>query len=116
MIESEQEKTLDRLLHAYRQASEYGEPSQNFMPELWARIESRRSTSLAFERLARIFATGALALTLLTGVYMTLSPAPAPVEETWVENVANHQLAQRVNYFEPVQVSTAAYQVSSPRK
>jgi hypothetical protein len=112
MSQSEQERTLDRLLHAYRQAADYGDPSPNFMPELWARIESRRSTSLAFERLARIFATGALALTLLTGVYMKLSPAPAPVEETWVENVANHQLAQRSTYFEPVQVRTAAYEIS----
>ena len=82
------------------------------MPELWARIESRRSTSVVFERLARIFATGALAVTLLTGVYMTLSPAPPPVEETWVENVVNHQLAQRSAYFGPVQVQTAAYQIS----
>jgi len=115
MSGSEQEQTLDRLFHAYRQASEFNEPSANFMPELWARIESRRSTSMAFERLARIFATGALALTLLTGVYVTLAPAPQPVEETWVENVANHQLAQRSAYFGPVQVKTAAYQIS-PRK
>jgi hypothetical protein len=112
MSESAQDQTLDRLLHAYRQAAEYGEPSANFMPELWARIESRRSTSVGFERLARIFATGALAVTLLTGVYMTLSPAPPPVEETWVENVVNHQLAQRSAYFGPVQVQTAAYQIS----
>jgi len=103
---------LDRLFHAYRQASEYSGPSANFMPELWTRIESRRATSLVFERLARIFATGAVAITLLTGVYVTLSPAPQPVEETWVENVANHQLAQRSAYFGPVQVQTAAYQMT----
>lgn len=111
----EQEKTLDRLLHAYRQASDYGEPSANFMPELWARIESRRSTSLAFERLARIFATGALALTILAGAYVTLSPAQAPLEETWVENVANHQLAQQSAYFAPVQLRTAAYQIPAQK-
>jgi hypothetical protein len=113
MSASEQEQTLDRLLHAYRQAADYGEPSANFMPELWARIESRRSTSLAFERLARIFATGAVAVTLLAGAYVTLAPAPVPqVEETWVENLANHQLAQRSAYFGPVQIETAAYQAS----
>lgn len=109
----EQEQTLDRLFRAYRQAAEYGEPSANFMPELWARIESHRSTSLAFERLARIFATGALAVTLLTGMYVTLSSNSAPpMDETWVENVANHQLAERSTYFEPVQVHTAAYRIS----
>lgn len=112
MSGSEQERQLDLVFHAYRQAMEYGEPSANFMPELWARIDSRRSTSIVFERLARIFATGALALTLLTGMYVSLSPAPAQVEETWVENVANHQLAQRGAYFDPVQVRTAAYQIS----
>ena len=113
MSTSEQEQTLDRLLHAYRQASDYGEPSANFMPELWSRIESRRSTGIAFERLARIFATGALAVTLLAGAYVGLAPSPSPVEETWVENVANHQLAQGSANFAPVQVQTAAYQIPS---
>jgi hypothetical protein len=108
----EQEKSLDRLLHSYREATGYGEPGPNFMPELWARIESRRSASLTFVRLARVFATGAVAVTLLAGAYVTLAPSPAPVEETWVENVANHQLAQGTAYFGPVQVQTAAYHLS----
>jgi hypothetical protein len=46
---------------------------------------------------------------LIAASYVAFAPAPPPVEETWVENLANHQLAQRASYFEPVQIETAAY-------
>lgn len=105
----ERDQALDRILSAYRQSSEFGDPSVNFMPELWARIESRRSANLVFVRLARVFATGAFTVALIAASYVAFAPPPAPVEETWVENLANQQLAQRASYFEPVQIETAAY-------
>jgi len=46
MKESEDrfERQLDELLASYSQACETPEPSVNFMPELWNRIEARQQT------------------------------------------------------------------------
>lgn len=98
---------LDRLFESYRAATEYAGPGPNFMPELWKRIDSRRSNSLLMKRVARIFATGALALAVMAGVVVSLAPQ-GPLEDSLVENLANHQLEQQAVYFEPVRLSSAA--------
>jgi hypothetical protein len=53
------ENELDRVFAAYRAACPEPEPSANFMPELWARIESRRSFRFQLTRWGQLFATGA---------------------------------------------------------
>jgi len=103
---SENDIQLDRLLMRYRQATEFGDASPNFMPELWARIESRRSPSLMIERVGRVFAAGAVALAILAGLFTAFAPQ-RPTEDTWVEAIASHQLAQNAMYFEPVRLSPA---------
>jgi hypothetical protein len=64
------EHELDQLLRAYRAACPDPEPSVNFMPELWQRIESRQTFSYFLERMAGKFVTAAVALTLAMAAYL----------------------------------------------
>jgi hypothetical protein len=41
----EEDERLERLWEAYRMAAPAPEPSANFMPELWAKIEASRAAS-----------------------------------------------------------------------
>jgi hypothetical protein len=72
---------LDSLWRAYRAACPDREPSANFMPGLWQRIEARRSFSFSFERMVRGFVTATAALAIAIGVYVSL-PSPTPTLET----------------------------------
>src|SRR5258706_368782 len=54
------DQKLDALFGAYRAACGGPEPSANFMPNLWARIESRQSVTFSFRRMANAFATAVL--------------------------------------------------------
>ena len=50
-----QEERLNALFRAYGEACVPPEPSANFMPQLWQRIESRQTFSFFFGRVARGF-------------------------------------------------------------
>jgi hypothetical protein len=69
------DQRLDALFGAYRAACGSPEPSANFMPNLWARIESRQSFTFSFRRMANAFATAAVALSIAAGIYMAI-PRP----------------------------------------
>lgn len=58
---------LDALFARYRAACPDPEPSVDFMPRLWARIEAPRSFSFAFQRLGRFLLTGSAVACLLLG-------------------------------------------------
>jgi hypothetical protein len=107
MIPAENEKRLESLFRAYRDACEFGDGAPDFMPRLWQRIETRRTGALFTQRLARIFAASTVALAVLAGVAVSLAPQ-RPLEDTWVEAIANHNLEQNVSYYEPVRLSPAA--------
>lgn len=107
---SDHENRLDRLFQAYREAAACPEASADFMPGLWARIESRRSGRLYMERLSRLFATAALAVAVVLAVFASITP-PAQTDETWVETIANHSFAQQ-GYAESVRLSPASLNVS----
>lgn len=65
------DRQLDALLAAYRDACPDPEPSANFMPALWQRIDARRSSTLMmFRRLSQICVVATLALTILMGVVL----------------------------------------------
>ena len=68
---------LDNLLEAYRAACPDVEPSANFMPGVWQKIEARRSFRFVFLREARSALAGCTALCLLLLIlnFMTASPA-----------------------------------------
>ena len=65
------EGELDELFAAYREACPAPEPSANFMPELWQKIEARRSVSCSFSRLTQVFLTAAVAISLLLAILQT---------------------------------------------
>jgi len=83
------EERLDALFRAYARACPAPEPSTNFMPNLWRRIESRQSFTFSFHRMANAFVTGALALSIGLGVYMSLlSSYPNYPSQTYLEALA----------------------------
>jgi len=103
---------LDALLAAYRDACPDPEPSANFMPQLWQKIEARQQSSTVFGRLARNLVTAALALSGILGLAVSLShsrPAALP-SESYVEVLAEDQARENLDYFEPVQIEPAADQ------
>ena len=70
------EERLDALFRAYRDACPTPEASANFMPNLWARIESRQSFTFSFRRMANAFVTAAVALSIALGVYISIPRTP----------------------------------------
>ncbi len=66
-----EEERLDALFQAFRDCPT-PEPGVNFMPNLWARIESRRSFTFSFRRMASAFVTAALALSVALGLYLAI--------------------------------------------
>jgi Na+-transporting NADH:ubiquinone oxidoreductase subunit NqrB len=56
---------LDQLFQNYRAACPEVEPSTNFMPNLWQRIEARHSFGFVFRNVARVTMTACAALCLL---------------------------------------------------
>jgi len=84
---SDDEK-LDALFRAYRDSCPVPEASANFMPNLWAKIESRQTFTFSFRRMATGFVTAALALSLALGVYMSMPHANPNSPQTYLEALA----------------------------
>ena len=83
------DQKLDALFRAYYDACAAPDASANFMPDLWARIESRQRFTFSFRRMANALTTAAVAASLVLGVYMAL-PRSGSVDynETYVEALA----------------------------
>ena len=104
------ETRLDTLFAAYRDACPDPEPSANFMPQLWQKIEAREQTSTIFGRLARNLVTAALALSVVLGLAVSLSSMAALPSESYVEVLAEDQARESLDYFEPVHIEPGADQ------
>src|SRR5689334_6589897 len=92
------ETRLDALFAAYRDACPDSEPSANFMPQLWQKIEAREENSTVFGRLARNLVTAALALSVVLGLAVTLSHSrtSALPSESYVEVLAEEQARENL--------------------
>ena len=73
---TDNDRRLDQLFAQYRAACPDPEPTADFMPRLWARIEGPPSFGLVFRRLGRLLLTGAGATCLL---FVGLNMMPRPV-------------------------------------
>jgi hypothetical protein len=73
---TESDRHLDELLLQYRAACPDVDASAEFMPRLWARIDSRRSFPLVFQRLARVLVTASAAACLVLAA-LNLAPHSA---------------------------------------
>ena len=86
--ERSNDEQLDALLRAYRAACPDRDPSANFMPGVWQRIEARQRFAFSFTRMASGFVTAAVALTIVLGVYMSWPHAQAAPPLTYLEALA----------------------------
>ena len=99
------EAELDDLWRRYRQA--FGEPdgSPLFMPNLWLRIEARRSRFRAFERGARFLAVAAASLALILGGLVAVEGVRQTRQwhaESYVEVLSADNARASSFYIEPV--------------
>lgn len=84
---------LESIFASYRTAIEEPEPSADFMPELWSRIEQRRRVTYSFGRLASGFVTAAAAICLIMSVALwTPSQVPVNGGATYVEVLADSEM------------------------
>jgi len=97
------DQKLDALFQAYRDACEAPEASANFMPNLWARIESRQTFAFSFRRMAQALTTAAVALSIALGVYMAIPRSSAALDgQTYVEALADYNSADALDPNSPV--------------
>ncbi|HYW45142.1 MAG TPA: hypothetical protein VE959_19930 [Bryobacteraceae bacterium] len=83
------EERLDALFRAYRDACPDPEPSANFMPNVWARIESRQNFTFSFRRMANALVTAAVALSIALSVYMAIPHSnPNYYSQSYIEALA----------------------------
>jgi hypothetical protein len=61
------EQKLDEIFDEYRQACPDFDPSRNFMPDLWRKIEARRKSDLWVWRWLNAAAATAALLTVISG-------------------------------------------------
>lgn len=82
------EEKLDALFRAFA-ACPTPEPSANFMPVLWQKIEARQTFTFSFRRMANTFAAAAVALTVALSVYMYVPRTPAVPSQTYLDALAD---------------------------
>lgn len=85
------ERKLTALWVKYREACPDPEPSPEFMPELWQRIEARRqaTVSLLFRRWAEVCVVAALALSVLvTTLLIPRTQRMAVYQSTYLDVLA----------------------------
>src|SRR5450755_4244109 len=96
------DQKLDALFRAYHDACAAPEADANFMPNLWARIESRQRFTFSFRRMANALTTAAVALSLVLGVYMSIPKSGSiDYEQTYVEALAESNASDSTDLVNP---------------
>jgi hypothetical protein len=106
---SEREARLDELFMAYRSACPDPEPSANFMPVIWARIEAREVSTNWFGSVAKALVTAALAASVILGMMISsTNQSSSFFNATFVDALrADHAATleplhlERISQFEP---------------
>jgi hypothetical protein len=73
---------LDQFFQRYRQSCPDVEPSANFMPMIWQKIEARHSFPFLFRKLGRSMVTASAALCLLLLALNLAATPPTTVSYT----------------------------------
>jgi len=80
---------LDNLFAQYKQAIPDPDPSVNFMPELWRKIESRQSFAVRVRKLTQVFVGAAAAVCLLFAMIEVIPGSTRPdVHGSYVDVLA----------------------------
>ena len=61
---------IQQLFKSYGAFHQEVDASSDFMPRLWAKIETRRSPFFAMQRMARLLVAGAMAAALIMGAIL----------------------------------------------
>ncbi len=96
------EERLDALFRAYRDACPTPEASVNFMPELWAKIESRQRFTFSFHRMANALVTVAVALSIALTVYMSLPRSSTTYAPSYLEALAEANAVETPDIVGPI--------------
>jgi hypothetical protein len=104
-IPDENESRLDELFRAYREACPDPEPSVNFIPEMWTKIEAREVSTNWFGRMAKGLVTAAVALSVLLGM---LASTPNQAVEYFNATFVEALTAEHFASLEPLNVDHIA--------
>lgn len=96
------DERLDALFQAYRRACPTPEPSANFMPNLWRRIEARQTFTFSFRRMANAFVTAAVAMTMALVAYMAVHRPPSTAPLSYLEVLAESRPLDTPEFVSPV--------------
>jgi hypothetical protein len=103
------DQELDALFRAYHDACEAPEASANFMPNLWARIESRQGFAFSFRRMANALTTAAVAASLALGIYMSIPRSSSiDLNQTYVEALAESNASDSMDLVNPATLDLPA--------
>jgi hypothetical protein len=87
-------ESIDELFRAYRDACPAPEPSADFMPAMWARIEARESSVNWFGRFAKGLVTAAVAASVILGMTLSsLNRSSSFFDATFVDALRADQMA-----------------------
>jgi hypothetical protein len=101
------DERLDVILREYGRLCACPEPSRNFMPELWERIEGRRRFTTLVGRFTSGFVTAAVVLSMGL-VYLSIPAEPGSLPPaTYVEVLDADHATQNLDFFEPVHMDIA---------
>jgi hypothetical protein len=99
------EEALDALFTQYRAACPDPEPSPDFSPRLWQKIEARQNWRVSLKRLSQALVTAAAALCLLMALFLYIPRhrTSAYYNATYLDVLAsNDQKTEAEAYFEQV--------------
>jgi hypothetical protein len=99
---SSEDSRLDELFRSYRAACPDVEPSANFMPSLWQKIETRPGFWSVFERLARTGMTAAVLLCLLLLALNFVSASNRAIVQSYTDALVADHSAEQTYYTEAI--------------
>jgi hypothetical protein len=106
---TDEDSGLDALLEAYRGACPEIEPTANFMPAIWRKIEARRSFWFVFQREARAVVTASAALFVLLLALNFFSASQSHMAaSTYADALMADHTAEKTYYTEAIRSSPAA--------
>jgi hypothetical protein len=95
-------RALDELFQRYRAACPEVEPSANFMPAIWEKIDSRRTLGFAFQHVARAAMTASTALCVLLLILNFIAAPQNPLAPTYADALAAEHSAEQTYYAEAI--------------
>lgn len=88
---------LEQLFSDYRDSVPVPDPSRDFMPGLWERIDTRRNLTFRMKRYAQLFVgASALICILMTGMSVVSSSSVRQPHATYVDVLAEAQPAENL--------------------